>query len=122
MADKKYNGWTNYQTWAVKIWLDNDEGTVDLQRELLEQAQNTAWVEGYSDWTRKITTRYFLADWLKDYVTDNNPLAGTASMYSDLLGSAIDRVDWGEIAEHIIRWGFPIIDIEGAVQSQPCKA
>jgi|6_EtaG_2_1085325.scaffolds.fasta_scaffold33342_2 hypothetical protein len=105
MADKKYNGWTNYQTWAVKLWLDNDEGTVDLQRELLEQAQNTPFVEGYSDWTRKITTRYILAALLKDYVTDNNPLdieAVPVSMYTDLMGSAIDDVNFREIAEHII--------------------
>ena len=24
-AEKKtYNGWTNYETWNVKLWLDND--------------------------------------------------------------------------------------------------
>ena len=22
----KYNGWTNYQTWNVVLWFDNDEG------------------------------------------------------------------------------------------------
>jgi len=24
--NETYNGWTNYQTWAVKLWMDNDEG------------------------------------------------------------------------------------------------
>jgi len=35
-----YNGWTNYETWVVKRWLDNDESTVELQRELLKQARH----------------------------------------------------------------------------------
>jgi hypothetical protein len=25
--DARYNGWTNYETWAVKLWIDNDEAT-----------------------------------------------------------------------------------------------
>jgi hypothetical protein len=23
--DRKYNGWSNYETWNFKLWLDNDE-------------------------------------------------------------------------------------------------
>jgi len=26
MTTKEYNGWTNYETWLVKLWIDNDEG------------------------------------------------------------------------------------------------
>ena len=22
MSDKTYNGWTNYETWLVKLWMD----------------------------------------------------------------------------------------------------
>ena len=36
-----YNGWPNYETWAVNLWLGNDEAGCALQQELLEQAQNT---------------------------------------------------------------------------------
>jgi len=26
MTDEKYNGWTNYETWLLKLNLDNDQG------------------------------------------------------------------------------------------------
>jgi hypothetical protein len=26
MADQTYNGWTNYETWLVNLWIDNSEG------------------------------------------------------------------------------------------------
>lgn len=30
---KGYNGWTNYETWCVSLWLDNDSGSYDHWRE-----------------------------------------------------------------------------------------
>jgi len=27
-----YNGWTNYETWNVALWLGNDEGLYNLVR------------------------------------------------------------------------------------------
>lgn len=27
MTDTTYNGWTNYETWLAKLWMDNDEDT-----------------------------------------------------------------------------------------------
>jgi hypothetical protein len=33
IADQTYNGWTNYQTWNVALWLQNDPALYDLARE-----------------------------------------------------------------------------------------
>ena len=27
MTDEAYEGWTNYPTWVVKLWLDNEQGS-----------------------------------------------------------------------------------------------
>ena len=29
-APKTYNGWTNYETWNVALWIQNDEGLYNL--------------------------------------------------------------------------------------------
>ena len=30
--DTEYNGWTNYETWNVGLWLGGDEGLYDIAR------------------------------------------------------------------------------------------
>ena len=94
-----YQGWKNYETWAVKLWLDNDEAGQGLQADLLKQAQDTP---KNKYWTREETTRFTLADLLKEAMTDANPLNDTATVWTDLLNSALENVDWHEIAENII--------------------
>jgi len=112
---KMYNGWENYETWVVSLWLGNEEATCALQQELLEQAQNGEVLMGFNE---EETIRLTLADLLKEWVKDNSPLADTSrwsiacrctrcgsglfGMYSDLLGVGIDEVNWWEIADDII--------------------
>ena len=43
-----------------------------------------------------------LAEMIKDYVEELNPISGDASMFTDLLGSALSAVNWAEIAEHYL--------------------
>ncbi len=77
-----YNGYTNYQTWNIALWIDNDLG-------LHEMCQEWEDVNG-------------LATWLRDYFTDEiNPLADQANTFADLLGHALANVDWHEVAEAV---------------------
>ena len=90
--EKGYNGWTNYETWAVKLWMDNDEGSQEFYLELTE-AHVKACGEGKA--------AYSLSGEIKEEIRANGPDLG-ASMYADLLGSALDNVNWREIAESLI--------------------
>lgn len=32
MNNQEYNGWTNYETWNVALWIGNDEGLYNLAK------------------------------------------------------------------------------------------
>lgn len=76
-----YNGWTNHETWLVNLWLgDNSHETV---AEICGDDPDIAT----------------LADWLKEYVEEMaEPVTKSASLVSDLMGSAMGAVNWNEIA------------------------
>jgi hypothetical protein len=33
VQDTTYNGWTNYETWNVALWINNDEGLYNIANE-----------------------------------------------------------------------------------------
>lgn len=86
--DTSYNGWTNYPTWCVNLWLGNEE---PLYREALDYAK---W---HAD--KSADPRNGLASSLKRWVCDDlSPDLG-ASFPADLLSYALGEVDWYEIAD-----------------------
>jgi len=80
--DLTYNGWCNHETWLASLWLNNDESAYAVLRD--------AYREGDSDFDH--------AEWLervmRDQVIDG---VDSASFWSDLIGTALSRVDWLEV-------------------------
>ena len=101
MEDDKYNGWTNYETWAVALWMDNEQGSYTYWREQAEQCFDDTNEEDQRD-ERRRASRSALADRIQEVFESDSPLADQASVYSDLLTAALGEVDWYEIAEHLI--------------------
>lgn len=109
MTDKTYNGWTNYETWAVALWWDNDEGSYSLRQEAwreicsrdldTRQALSVARTRRRAqEYTRQAQLSAF-ADWLKETTEENAPDLG-ATLYGDLLRAAFSEVNWYEIAKN----------------------
>lgn len=104
MEHKEHEGRYNYETRAVELWLDNDEGLYNLvRREWLQQAKDTPKNE---NWTREETTLFTLADIIKDFVEEENPLTDTTSsigeVFITLMSAALSEVNWHEIAKAIV--------------------
>lgn len=83
---RKYNGWANYETWVVRLWLDNEEPSYRY------------WSGQARAWHGRDGAACGLARQLKDELGEGNPLDG-ATLYSDLLWAALGEVDWYELAE-----------------------
>ena len=100
MTTKTYNGWTNYETWAVALWLDNDEQSQgywrDMARECLESAKN----KPSEVLTVAEDAAYMLADRLKD--DHEEALPEIQGFASDLLNAAMSEVNWQEIAKGFV--------------------
>ena len=101
MKREKYNGWTNYETWLVNLWMDNDQISQGYFAEMADEALDAATPTG--SWTREESARFVLADKLKDHFENEyGGLVGPSGMWSDLLGAALSEVNWDEIASHLM--------------------
>ena len=89
---KDYQGYTNYETWAFSLWIDNDQGDYNYAQELTESALKEDSEKA----------RFILEDSFKDWWTENNPLSDESSVFSDILITALSRVNWLEIADNWI--------------------
>lgn len=79
-----YNGWANYETWCVNLWLTNDQDTDEDTRRIACRA----------------TSDYAAADGLKDYVDELVDILGRPEGFiADLFGAALSEVDWLELAQ-----------------------
>jgi len=80
-----YNGWSNRETWLVSLWLNNDPVNYALLQTACKRAGNA----------------FNKAEWLESELQDEMcDLELEASLWSDLLGTALARVNWTEVIEN----------------------
>ena len=106
MSDKSYNGWKNFETWVVNLWLTNEqhpyEYWMDRARQIYKHKAKTTQY-----FSKKEEAVYMIAEDLKDGheqarddMMDN--LNMTASLWTDLLTHSLCDVDWRAIAQHVL--------------------
>lgn len=89
MTDETYNGWANRETWALMLWVNNDEG---LQIDFRERA--AGGVDAVREWADVVFTRAGYVDFFGSEWPDS--LADVASEIGSLW-----RVDWAEVVESL---------------------
>ncbi len=94
-----YNGWLNYETWAVNLWLTNEQGTYQYWREVAREVWQDA--EDINLLPREQVAWNRLAERLKDEITEHNPCP-QACLYADLLDAALSEVDWYGLSESFL--------------------
>jgi hypothetical protein len=89
MNDDTYNGWSNYETWVVDLWLTNERGSYEYWRDYVESA-----LRQYNGDIEK--TVRDVAEHLECEFSDSIP--EVYGMWVDLINGALSRVDWHELA------------------------
>ena len=82
MNNQEYNGWYNYETWLVNLWLTNDSSSYNYWNEATNECADPAE----------------LSNRIKDEIEEFNPVTDDSSLYADLMNAAISEVNFDEIA------------------------
>ena len=96
--DTKYNGWTNYETWLVNLWMDNEQGSSEYWNECAQEAYDNA--DSDTSFTREERATLNLADTMKETHEEAQP--EVTGLWADMMNAALSEVNWYEIAEHYI--------------------
>ena len=91
--DKKYNGWTNYETWLINLHLTKESN------EFLELSRDI-----YSVHYTKADFAYRCGRLYKEHYTEiiHEWIETLPYMIKDLTISALQEVDWHSIADHVV--------------------
>ena len=101
-----YNGYSNYETWAVQLWIDNTESKSAYWRRLAEEVYNHQASEQVH-FSKIEDATYILAEKLKEKHNDQmerilNDANVTGTVWADLLNASVCAVNFHEIAKNLM--------------------
>ena len=99
-AEKTYNGFTNYETWAVGLWLSNDIHHYQYFRNLAEAVHKKHVTVAGRDSREELLIE--LAEQLRDEIERGSPVRKHATIYADLMSAALSAVNWHELATELL--------------------
>jgi hypothetical protein len=123
-----YEGWSNYETWTVSLWMKSTKASFDHWRQHAARQREAAptceeVIQG--TWTMEEAAQFRLAEQIKAEITDRFPLT-TPAVHNDLPSVALGEVNWHEIAEDWLVADFPkenpVHDVFGPVISAYSRA
>jgi len=99
---KEYNGWANWETWNVGLWIGEVDGLPDM---IFEQAKKEVEEQFNDDEFDKWTATRSLAKYLEELcheVFDTEDSTPAQGPLADAIGMYYAQVQWHDIAENYI--------------------
>ena len=94
---EEFNGWTNRETWAMNLWLENDEGIYNEMNELTREE-----IKGHDE--GEAINPYYLGERLQEWVEalfDYENVIHNRDLFLMLTDvGSLYRVNWREIATY----------------------
>ena len=91
-----YNGWKNYATWNVALWVDNEYGIYLEKVDYLKRLGRR--VRGKD--VRQFCEQYFIQDYEDEHGNTLRGYGTPDTITNDWRGGRWRDVSWAEIAEH----------------------
>jgi hypothetical protein len=89
-TSESYNGWSNYDTWNFKLWLDNDETSQGMTYNLIKDAIKKS--------KKQADAVHYIRTFLEQHALENAPQLENG-FYSDVLNASIRSVNYYQIAD-----------------------
>ena len=83
---EKYNGWTNYETWACSLWY------VDFWNETMRDRA--------ADQDYQVMSESDIASMLESDIDELENVPSTG-LLADIAGAALSRIDWYDLAKSV---------------------
>ncbi|MDZ7703650.1 MAG: hypothetical protein U5L04_04090 [Trueperaceae bacterium] len=95
-----HEGWSNYPTWCVNLYFQNDERMSRWALELIAQATDDYVPDGDEYEYESVDPVTWLADAIQDLTRKEMPgcIEQATGLWGDLITHALEQVDYREIA------------------------